>query len=68
MRIMKLTSLEKVGTAKYWLGKRSKSGNLARGSHRYIEEALQYILFLALFFVWNESVKVLYYKRWKHLN
>ena len=68
MRIMKFTSLEKVGTAKYWLGKRRVNLDLARGSHRYIEEALQYILFLALFFVWNESMKVLYYKRWKHLN
>ena len=45
--------------------KKNKFGNLARGRHRCTEEAL---LFLALYFLWNESMKVLYYKWWKYLN
>lgn len=45
--------------------KKSKLGNLARGRHRCTEEAL---LFLAPYFLWNESMKVLYYKWWKYLN
>ena len=45
--------------------KKNKFGNLARGRHRCTEEAL---LLLALYFLWNESMKVLYYKWWKYLN
>lgn len=62
MRIMKFTSLEKVGTVKYWLGKRGLI------LETWIEEDMpvcteEALTFLALFFVWNESMKVLYSQR-----
>lgn len=64
---MTFTSLEKVGTAKYWLGNRGLILEtwIEDDIRVCIEEAL---MFLALFFVWNESMKVLYYQWRKYLN